>query len=65
MATDDIKQMFRQGTNGLPVKINKEFAKAKKIEEANMVSAVTKKAVETAYNYYGVEDEKVSENAGL
>ena len=64
MATDDVKQMFRQWNNVLP-KINKEFAKEKKIEEANIVSAVTKKAVETAYNYYGVEAQKVSEKAVL
>jgi len=62
MATDDVKQMFRQWNNVLP-KMNKEFAKEKKIEEANMVSAVTKKAVETAYNYYGVEAQNVSEKA--
>ena len=64
MATDDIKQIFRQWNNVLP-KINKEFAKEKKIEEANIVSAVTKKAVETAYNYYGVEAQKVSDKAVL
>ena len=64
MGTDDVKQMFRQWNNVLP-KINKEFAKEKKIEEANIVSAVTKKAVETAYNYYGVEAQKVSEKAGI
>jgi len=64
MATDDVKQMFRQWNNVLP-KINKEFAKEKKIEEANIVSAVTKKAVETAYNYYGVEAQKVSDKAVL
>ena len=64
MGTDDVKQMFRQWNNVLP-KINKEFAKEKKIEEANIVSAVTKKAVETAYNYYGVEAQKVSEKAVL
>jgi len=64
MATDDIKQMFRQWNNILP-KISKEFAKEKKIEEANIVSAVTKKAVETAYNYYGVEAQKVSDKAVL
>lgn len=64
MATDDVKQMFRQWNNILP-KINKEFAKEKKIEEAKIVSDVTKKAVETAYNYYGVEAQKVSEKAFL
>lgn len=64
MATDDMKQIFRQWNHILP-KINKEFAKEKKIEEAKIVSAVTKKAVETAYNYYGVEAQKVSDKALL
>jgi len=64
MGTDDVKQMFRQWYNVLP-NISKELAKDKKVEEANMVSAVTKKAVETAYNYYGVEAQKVSEKALL
>lgn len=64
MATDDVKQMFRQWNNVLP-KISKEFAKEKKIEESKIVSTVTKKAVETAYNYYGVEAQKVSEKAIL
>jgi hypothetical protein len=61
---DDAKKMFRQWHNTL-VKINKEFAKEKKIEEAKIVSDVMKKAVETAYNYYGVEAQKVSEKALL
>lgn len=61
---DDEKKMFRQWHNTL-VKINKEFAKDKKIEEAKIVSDVMKKAVETAYNYYGVEAQKVSEKAFL
>ncbi|MBS1126630.1 MAG: hypothetical protein H6Q93_619 [Nitrospirae bacterium] len=64
MATDDVKQMFRQWYNVLP-QISKEFAKDKKIEESKIVSAVSKKAVETAYNYYGVEAQKVSEKALL
>lgn len=64
MATDDFKQIFRQWNNVLP-KISKEFAKEKKIEESKIVSAVTKKAVEAAYNFYGVEAQKVSEKALL
>jgi hypothetical protein len=64
MATDDVKQMFRQWNNVLP-KINKEFVKEKKLEEAKIVSDVTKRAVETAYNYYGIEAQKVSDKAVL
>lgn len=62
--TDDFKKVFRQWHNTL-AKINKEFAKEKKIEEAKIVSDVMKKAVETAYNYYGVEAQKVSDRAFL
>jgi hypothetical protein len=45
--------------------IDKSFKKAGKIEEAKMVSDVYKKAVETAYNYYGVEAQKVADKALL
>ena len=41
------------------------FKKEGKIEDANMVSEVTKKAVEAAYNFYGVEPKKVKDEAGL
>jgi hypothetical protein len=64
MATDDVKQMFRQWNNVLP-KIDKAFKKEGKIEEAKIVSDVTKKAVEASYNFYGVEAVKVKEKAGL
>lgn len=45
--------------------IDKEFKKAGKIEESKAVSDVMKKAVETAYNYYGVEAQKVADKAFL
>jgi hypothetical protein len=64
MATDDVKQMFRQWNNVLP-KIDKNFKKEGKIEEANMVSAVTKKAIEASYNFYGVDAVKVKDRAFL
>ena len=41
--------------------IDKKFKKEKMIPEANLVSAVKKKAVETTYNFYGILPEKVSE----
>ncbi|MEW6108734.1 MAG: hypothetical protein AB1632_06155 [Nitrospirota bacterium] len=63
-AYDDEKKMFRQWHNVL-TKMNKEFAKEKKVGEAKIVSDVMKKAVETAYNYYGIAPQKVSEKAGL
>jgi hypothetical protein len=64
MATDDVKQMFRQWNNVLP-KIDKSLKKEMKIEEAKIVSDVTKKAIEAGYNFYGVEAVKVKDKAGL
>jgi hypothetical protein len=64
MGTDDVKQMFRQWNNTLP-KIDKAFKKEGKIEEAKIVSDVTKKAVEASYNFYGVDAKKVKDEAGL
>ncbi len=64
MGTDDVKQMFRQWNNVLP-KIDKAFKKEKMIEEAKIVSDVTKKAIEASYNFYGVEAVKVKDKAGL
>jgi hypothetical protein len=64
MGTDDVKQIFRQWNNTLP-KIDKAFKKEGKIEEAKIVSDVTKKAVEASYNFYGIQAQKVSEHVGL
>lgn len=64
MGTDDVKQIYRQWNNVLP-KMDKVFKKEGKIEESQIVSEVTKKAVEASYNFYKVEAVKVSEKAGL
>lgn len=64
MKTDDLKQMFRQWNNVLP-KIDKQFKKEKKIAESKVVSDVTKKAIEAAYNFYGVTPKKVKEEVFL
>jgi len=64
MGTDDVKQIYRQWNNVLP-KIDKVFKKEGKIEDAKMVSDVTKKAVEASYNFYGIQAQQVSEKAGL
>ena len=64
MGTDDVKQMFRQWNNVLP-KIDKAFKKEKMIEEAKIVSDVTKKAIEASYNFYKVEAVQVKDKAGL
>ncbi len=39
--------------------------KQKKFEAAKVVDLTQKKAVETAYNYYGVEPQKISDRFGL
>ncbi|HZV46428.1 MAG TPA: hypothetical protein VFG06_03665 [Thermodesulfovibrionales bacterium] len=64
MKTEDEKQMFRQWWNVLD-KMNKQFMIDKKAAEAKIVSTVMKKAVEAAYNFYGVAAQKVSEKVGL
>jgi len=64
LADDDEKKMFRQWHNSL-TKIDKELKKQKMVEEAKMVSTVMKKAVETAYNFYEILPQKVSEKASL
>lgn len=46
-------------------KMEEVFKKEKKIEEMKIVSTVNKKAVETAYNYYGVVPQNIRERAGL
>jgi len=61
---DDEKKMFRQWHNTL-TKIDKAFKKDKKFEEASIVSAVAKKAVEPAYNFYQVDANKVADHAGM
>ena len=45
--------------------MDKELKKEKLIAEANMISDVKKKAVETAYNFYGIAPEKVSDRVGI
>jgi hypothetical protein len=39
----------------------KEFQKQKKVDEAEIVTLVTGKAIEPAYNFFGIKGEKVSE----
>lgn len=61
---DDEKKMFRQWHNAFS-RIDKTLKKEGKIEESNLISNVMKKAVETAYNYYGVEAQSVADKAVL
>ncbi|HMK50541.1 MAG TPA: hypothetical protein VK435_10855 [Thermodesulfovibrionales bacterium] len=63
-AVDDEKQMFRQWYNVLP-KIDKVFKKEGRIEESQIVSDVTKKAIEASYNFYKVDAVSVKDKAVL
>ncbi|MDP2156735.1 MAG: hypothetical protein Q8K68_03380 [Nitrospirota bacterium] len=61
---DDEKKIFKQWHNAFTV-MDKALKKDKKVEQAKIVSDVSKKAVETAYNYYKVEAVQVKEKAVL
>lgn len=61
---DDEKKIFRQWYNAF-TSMDKALKKDGKVEQAKIISDVTKKAVETAYNYYKVEAVKVKDKAVL
>lgn len=44
---------------------DKTLKKQKLIDESNIVSMVQKKAIEPAYNFYGIESQRVLDKAGL
>jgi hypothetical protein len=60
----DEKEAMASWWNVLKV-MDKTLKKQGKIEEAKIVSDVMKKAVEPAYNFYGVVAQQVSEKAGI
>ena len=60
----DEKQVMKNWWTALG-KIEKKFKKNKEIEEAKIVSEVTKKAVEPGYNFYKIDGEKVADHAGM
>jgi hypothetical protein len=45
--------------------LEKEMKKQKKFKEADMVATVSKKAIETAYNYYGIEPQGITDRLGV
>ena len=45
--------------------MDKDLKKQKKFKEAESVSTVNKKAVETSYNYYKIEPQKISDRYGI
>jgi hypothetical protein len=61
---DDEKKIFRQWYNAF-TPMDKALKKDKKVEQAKIISDVSKKAIETAYNYYKVEPVKVKDKAVL
>ena len=44
--------------------MEKQLNKQKKFAEAKFVASVNKKGVECAYNYYGIEPQKITEKLG-
>jgi hypothetical protein len=42
-----------------------ELSKQKLFEEAKLVSVVQNKAIETAYNYYGIEAQSIRDKYGI
>jgi len=63
-SSDDEKKIFRQWYNAF-TSMDKALKKDKKIEQAKIISDVSKKAIETAYNYYKVEAVQVKDKAVL
>lgn len=61
---DDEKKIFRQWHNAFTA-MDKALKKDGKIEQAKIISDISKKAVETAYNYYKVDAVQVKEKALL
>jgi hypothetical protein len=45
--------------------LDKDLTKQEAFKEAKMVNQVVSKAVETAYNYHGIEAQKISEKYGI
>ncbi len=64
MKTDDEKQMFRQWHNVFTL-MDKQFKKAKLAKESKIVSDAMKKAIEPAYNFYGIQPENIKDKIPL
>ena len=45
--------------------MDKALTKQKKFKEAKVVALVVKKALETSYNYYGIESQKITDRWGV
>jgi hypothetical protein len=62
--TDDEKKTLSQWHASL-TKVHKQLQKQKMIAESKIVADVLKKAIEPAYNFYGIDGEKVVDHAGM
>lgn len=58
------KEVMRLWWNVLN-KAEKDFKKQKKVEEANFIAELSKKAIEPAYNFYQIDPQRVIDKAGL
>jgi len=45
--------------------MDKSFSRQKEFKAAKIVSLVAKKAVETSYNYYGIQPQKITDRMGV
>ncbi|MCS7149461.1 MAG: hypothetical protein N2Z40_05045 [Caldimicrobium sp.] len=61
---DNEKRMFRQWHNTLSA-IHKKLTLEKQVTQANIINTVVTKAIEPAYNFYGVTPQSVKQRAGV
>ncbi len=45
--------------------MDRDLKKQKKFKEAKIVGLVTKKAIESSYNYYGIDPQKITDKLGV
>jgi hypothetical protein len=60
----DEKEVMRNWWTALS-KMDRFFKKNLKIEEADLVSEVSRKGLEPAYNFYGIESQRVADRVGI
>ncbi|MGC1404293.1 MAG: hypothetical protein WA974_15350 [Thermodesulfobacteriota bacterium] len=60
----DEKEVMKSWWTALS-KMDKFFKKNLKIEEADHISEISKKAIEPAYNFYKIEPQRVADRAGI
>jgi len=60
----DERQVLFNWWNSLSA-MDKDLNNQKKYKEAKVISLVKKKAVETSYNYYGIEPQKITDRLGV